>query len=48
LEKISGVHAIRNKLNNMVYIDGSFDIYNRFVKHKSRLNSGNNGSKKFQ
>lgn len=45
---ISGVYAIRNNNNNMYYIGSSFDIHNRFVKHKSRLNKGENGSKNFQ
>lgn len=44
----SGVYAIKNSINGMYYIGSSSNIYNRFVKHKSRLNVGENGSKNFQ
>jgi predicted GIY-YIG superfamily endonuclease len=35
-----GIYAIRNKVNNKVYIGSSVDIFRRFRKHKTELNTG--------
>lgn len=36
-----GIYAIKNLINNKVYVGKSVDIYKRFIKHKQLLNQNN-------
>ena len=43
-----GIYAIRNKINNKIYIGQSNNIYNRWSQHKSQLNRNVHGNRHLQ
>ena len=47
-EKICGVYAIKNKMNNKVYIGSSINILNRWKKHENELNRNRHHSEHLQ
>lgn len=46
--KICGIYAIKNKLNNKMYIGSSIDIKKRWKQHKNLLKNNKHHSKKLQ
>lgn len=42
----SGIYAIRNTINNKVYVGSAVNFNKRFIKHKTELNNGKHHSQK--
>jgi group I intron endonuclease len=48
MNKVSGVYAISNSINNKIYIGASTNIYKRWIQHKSNLVHNRHSNKHLQ
>lgn len=48
VSKTAGIYAIRNAINEKIYIGSSSDIKKRWLLHRSLLNAGNHPNKSLQ